>query len=90
MHSYMDGWMCIHVCVHHLWCIYSDIFPTLCIHTQAEAAALGGYDPKRGALLYQSAAAGAGQQHQQQQMGSSQELTAEGEPLDPEFLGAWV
>ena len=70
------------------------IFVPPCPCTQAQAAAQGGYDPKRGAVLYQQ------QQQQQQEQGggsgsgsgtgiSSEALTAEGEPLPADFLCAW-
>ena len=55
---------------------------------QAQQAAQGGYDPKRGAVLYSQL------QQEQEQGGSSSShissaaLTAEGEALPTNFLGA--
>jgi hypothetical protein len=85
--------MSIHSFIHSF--VRSFIYSFM--HAQAQAAAQDGYDPKRGAVLYSSQ-----QRHAQQKgamppttttmmMGGSsshQELTAEGEPLPPDFLGA--
>lgn len=52
---------------------FTHSFVLLRAYIQAQAAAQEGYDPKRGAALYQ------------EQQG---QLTAEGEPLPADFLGA--